>query len=82
MARLLLIAFSKLLFLVAPIVAVIFTIVYFLDRFLIEHGLKYLLSLPAAAAIAISLLSFHLIVGSTMAEIKKLHQANKRGADL
>jgi hypothetical protein len=43
--------------------------------------LKYLISLSAAAAIAISLLSFHLIVGSTMLEIKKLHQAKKRGTD-
>lgn len=78
MTKLLLVAFVRLILFVVPIVAAIFFILYFIDRYLIEQELRYALSMTAALAIGASLYAFHLIVGPIMIKIKKLHLARKK----
>jgi len=80
MNKLLLIGFAKLVFLYLPAAAVVFGLLYFGDVMLIEHGLKRLVFIPVVAAIALLLFLFHLILGSTMAELKKLRSIQKNGA--
>ena len=77
MNKLLIVMFAKLILLFAPCVAVVFTLLYFGERYLIEHGLKQILFIPGVVAIGIALWLSHLIVGSDLAEIKKLHVARK-----
>lgn len=80
MNKLLSFGFAKLAFLYLPAAAVVFSSLYFCDLILIEHGLKRLIFIPVVAAIALLLFLFHLILGSTVAEIKNMRSIHKNRA--
>jgi hypothetical protein len=63
MTRLLMLGFLRLFFIFTPAVAVVFCCLYFGETYLIERGLKNFLFIPAVAAMTISFLLFHLILG-------------------
>jgi len=77
MIRVMLVGLAKLIFLFAPSVGGVFTLLYFFDVYLINRDLKQFLFIPTVASLAICFFLFRLILGPTMTKIKELQITKK-----
>lgn len=72
------IGLAKLFFIYIPACLVVFALCYFVGTAMLVHGLKTWLFGPVTVAILILLYLFKILLGPTMTELRKEHDA-KRG---